>query len=103
MDHEGHKLMPPRSPGATSEVAIFGRLLEPAGQTLTPAAARYILARKFRQADLDRMRGLAAKAREGTLTPDEEMEIDSYERAGHMLSLMKSKARRALKKARRGA
>ena len=38
-----------------------------------------------------------AKAKAGTLTADEQVEIDNYERVGHMLSLMKSKARRSLK------
>ncbi len=43
------------------------------------------------------MRELLAKAKEGTLTANEEVEMDNYERVGHMLSLMKSKARRSLK------
>jgi len=40
---------------------------------------------------------LLAKAKEGTIKADEQVEINNYERVGHMLSLMKSKARRALK------
>ncbi len=80
-----------------SEVAIFGRVLEPDQATLDAAAARAILALDFRQADKDRMRQLLAKAKAGTLTADEEIAIDNYERVGHMLSLMKSKARRSLK------
>jgi hypothetical protein len=47
------------------------------------------------------MRQLSAKAQEGTLTPSEQAEINNYERVGHILSLMKSKARRSLK-GRRG-
>ena len=47
------------------------------------------------------MRELSEKAREGALTPAEQVEIDNYERAGHVLSLMKSKARRSLKRASR--
>jgi hypothetical protein len=43
------------------------------------------------------MRDLLARATEGTLTPDEEREMDNYDRVGHMLSLMKAKARRSLK------
>jgi hypothetical protein len=43
------------------------------------------------------MRELSAKAREGTLSAAEQMEINNYERVGHVLSLMKSKARRSLK------
>jgi|SRR5271157_4866714 len=80
----------------TSEVAIFGRVLEPDQATLDVAAARAILNLDFKQTDKDRMRELLAKAKEGTLTANEEVEIDNYERVGHMLSLMKSKARRSL-------
>jgi len=81
----------------TSEVTIFGRVLEPDLATLDAAAARAILNLDFRQADKDRMRQLMAKAKAGTLTASEETEIDNYERVGHMLSLMKSKARLSLK------
>jgi hypothetical protein len=81
----------------TSEVAIFGRVLEPEEATLDVAAAKAILNLNFQQADKDRMRVLLAKAKKGTLTADEQVEIDNYERVGHMLSLMKSKARRSLK------
>ena len=81
----------------TSEIAIFGRVLEPDQATLDVAAARAILELDFKQTDKNRMRVLLAKAKAGTLTADEQVEIDNYERVGHMLSLMKSKARRSLK------
>ena len=80
-----------------SEAAIFGRVLEPEEATLDVAAARAILDLDFKQTDKDRMRALLAKAKKGTLTAKEKVEIDNYERVGHMLSLMKSKARRSLK------
>ena len=47
------------------------------------------------------MRQLLAKAKAASLSADEETEIDNYERVGHMLSLLKLKARRSLK-ARQG-
>jgi hypothetical protein len=81
----------------TSEAAIFGRVLEPDRATLDVAAARAILNLDFKQTDKDRMRVLLAMAKKGTLTAKEQVEIDNYERVGHMLSLMKSKARRSLK------
>ncbi len=81
----------------TSEVAIFGRVLEPDRATLGAAAARAILGLDFKANDKDRMQQLLAKAKAGTLTAGETIEIDNYERVGHMLSLMKSKARRSLK------
>jgi hypothetical protein len=81
----------------TSEAAIFGRVLESEKATLDAAAAWAILNREFKETDRDRMRVLLAKAKKGTLTAEEQVEIDNYERVGHMLSLMKSKARRSLK------
>ena len=81
----------------TSEAAIFGRVLEPDQATLDVAAARAILNLDFKQTDKDRMRELLAKAKKGTLLAAEQVEIDKYERVGHMLSLMKSKARRSLR------
>jgi len=87
----------PRLPSGTSEGAIFSRVLEPDRATLSVAAARAILDLGFCQADQDRMRQLSAKAQEGTLSPDEQAEINNYERVGHILSLMKLKASRSLK------
>jgi hypothetical protein len=82
---------------ALAKQRFFGRVLEPEEATLDVAAARAILELDFKQPDKDRMRALLAKAKKGTLTAKEKVEIDNYERVGHMLSLMKSKARRSLK------
>ncbi len=83
-----------------NEAALWGRLLDPVGVELSAEAARYILTMTFPQPDIERMQELAEKARAGMLTLDEHIELDNYERVGHVLSLMKSKARQALKKAR---
>jgi hypothetical protein len=83
---------------ATSEIAILSRVFEPEEPTFSADAARSILALDFRPEDRVRMQELAAKARAGTLSAEEEVEIDSYERAGHVLSLMKAKAKVSLKK-----
>lgn len=82
---------------ATSEIAILSRVIEPEEPTLSPEAARSILAFDFRPQDRKRMQELAAKAREGSLSPDEQIEIDNYEKVGHVLSLMKAKAKVSLK------
>jgi hypothetical protein len=81
----------------TSEVAILSRVLELDKPTLSAAAARALLTLDFTQADKDRMRQLSAKARKGTLTPDERAAINNYERVGHLLNILQSKARRSLK------
>ncbi|WP_165075383.1 hypothetical protein [Paludisphaera rhizosphaerae] len=86
------------APISTSEAAIFGRILQPEEATLNAAAARAILALDFDQADKDRMRDLLTKAKKGALTTKEAAEAENYERVGHVLSLMKSKARLSLKR-----
>jgi hypothetical protein len=85
----------------TSEAALWERLLGPAGVDLSPAAARYILSLRFPRPDVDRMHQLAEIGRAGTLTAEERCELDAYERVGHALSVMKSRARQALKGVRR--
>ena len=67
----------------TSEAAIFGRVLEPDQATLDVAAVRAILNLDFKQTDKDRMHVMLAKAKKGTLTTEEQVEIDNYERVGH--------------------
>lgn len=81
---------------AENEITIFGRLIEPGHDGPPPKVAQYILALDFRFEQQTRMHTLAMKAQKGTLTLKEKGEIDSYERVGHMLSLWKSKARKAL-------
>jgi hypothetical protein len=85
-----------------NEVTIFGRLIESGNVKLSATTARYILSLDFQKGERERMHELALKAQEGTLSPREEVEIDSYERVGHLLSIWKSKARKALKQTRRG-
>ena len=49
---------------------------------LLPEALRAILTIGFGQADKDRMQALAAKARAGTLTVEEQDEVEAYSRIG---------------------
>ena len=82
-----------------TEGAIWRRLLWSGSKSLSVAAARSILRLEFPPEDKARMHELAAKAREGSLTPAEQEEIRNYEQVGNLLGLMKSKARQRLKKA----
>ena len=80
----------------TSEAAILSRVLEPDKPMLSHDAARSILALDFAPADRDRMNELSAKARAGTLTADEDEELENYIRVGDLLAIMQSKARRSI-------
>jgi hypothetical protein len=90
----------PTSEVPTSEVAILSRILEADKPGFSSAVARAILALDFNQADRERMRQLSAKAREGGLSRQEQVEINNYERVGHFLNLIQSKARCSLKAGR---
>jgi hypothetical protein len=79
-----------------SEGAIFSRVLDGARPTLSRAAAKAFLNFGFSQTDKDRMAELSVIAREGTLSAEEQVEINNYERVGHILALMKLRARRTL-------
>jgi lipid A disaccharide synthetase len=84
---------------STFETAILTRVVLPDAATLTPIIAESVLSMEFTDADRCRMNELSSKVQEGTLSSDEQTELDSYERVGHFLSLLKSKARRSLQRA----
>lgn len=81
---------------ATSEAAIFSRVLEPDKPSLSADAALSILALDFAADDRDRMNVLSAKARAGTLTAEEDEELENFIRVGDLLAIMQSKARRSI-------
>ncbi len=81
---------------STSESALWGRLFEPATAALSQEVARHLLTLRFPQADIERMQELGEQARAGTLTLEEHLELDNYERVGHVLSLLKSQARQTI-------
>lgn len=78
---------------------ILARVINPGQGGMPTQAAREILDFKLPSDDRDRVNGLAAKAREGTLSSEERTELDEYERVTAMLELMQSKARLSLKQA----
>jgi hypothetical protein len=82
----------------TSEVAIFARLIKADDGDLSPELARYILTLGFGEADQARMRDLAERNQDGALSGAEREELDNYVKAGHLLALLQSKARKSLKR-----
>jgi hypothetical protein len=81
-------------PGQT-DVAILERVLTDRDRPMSEEVARYLLGLGFREEDHARMKELAGRARAGRLAPGEDEEFESFLRVGHLLSLLKSKARRA--------
>jgi hypothetical protein len=80
------------------DVAIMARIIQPERGDMPLAAARALLKFDFQESDRERMSALLRKAREGTLTKAEQEEIEDYDRVGHLLDIIHSKARKALKK-----
>jgi hypothetical protein len=86
------------SPG-NDEASILSRAIAPDRGTWSPSVAHGILSLTLSSADRDRMNELAAKASDGSLGADEQLEIESYRQACRLLDLMKAKARLSLKQA----
>ncbi len=88
-----------RANEAGAEVAILGRLFLDGKAALTPPRARYLLDLDFADADKERMRDLAARNGAGRLSAAERQELLGYAKAGCLLGILRSRARRALAKA----
>jgi hypothetical protein len=80
------------------EVLIFERLLRNGSDDLNPDLAQYLLTLGFKDEDKVRMHDLAVKNQEGIASPAEVEELLSYAKAGCLLGMLQSKARKALKK-----
>jgi hypothetical protein len=83
-----------------TEAEVWLRILHP-DEELSPRAARAILELSFPKNELSRMHELSANARAGTLTPEEDIEMDNFERVGSILSTLKSKARQVIRRSSR--
>ncbi len=78
------------------EASILARVISQDETPLPPAVAQEFLRWSFTEADRLRMSELAAKARAGMLTPEEQAEADGYARVGSFLGIVKTRARRLL-------
>jgi predicted metal-dependent hydrolase len=81
-----------------SEVAILSRVIRPHNGTWSKSAAQSILKFDFASVDVRRMNTLGAKARQGSLSPAQETELENYRDVGRLLELLQSKARLSLRR-----
>ncbi|MCI0458407.1 MAG: hypothetical protein L0Z62_15695 [Gemmataceae bacterium] len=79
-----------------TEVAILARVLGNGERRLPAKMAHYLLDLGFSDHDKARMHDLAVRNQEDALTAAEKEELFAYAKAGSLLSILKSKARRAL-------
>jgi hypothetical protein len=85
------------SRNSTSEVTILARVFDNDQGRIPPPLARYLLNLHFSQADKARMHDLAERNQQDALSAQEKEELFAYAKAGSLLSILKSKARRALR------
>ena len=82
---------------ASSEMAIFRRIVDREQGGFSEEAAGAILRLDFSPSDRERMNDLAGKNRDSKLSDIEEKELNNYIRVGQTLGILQSKARRSLK------
>ena len=80
-----------------SEVTILSKVFLRNRGGLTKDQARYLAGLGFSDEDKERMKELARKNREGRISTAELDELDSYVKAGDLLAILQSKARKLLK------
>lgn len=78
------------------DLKLFLRLWD--RQQLTPALAKHVLKLNFSANDRRRMKALAEENRAGAISPADLHELDSFVRVGTIISILKSRARRLLRK-----
>jgi hypothetical protein len=79
-----------------NEVSILARVLSDDRGRLPHDLALYILDRGFSDRDRARMHDLAVRNQDDALSPAEKDELLAFVKAGDLLAIFKSKARRAL-------
>jgi hypothetical protein len=79
-----------------TEVTILARVLANERGQLPSDLARYILDLGFSDRDKARMHDLAVRNQDDALSPVEKDELFAFGRAGDLLAILKSKARRTL-------
>src|SRR5947207_11253014 len=79
-----------------NEATILARVFENGRGQLSRELAQYILDLGFSDRDKARMHDLAVRNQEDALSPAEKEELAAFAKVGSLVSILKSKARRAL-------
>lgn len=78
---------------ADLEPTILGRMLRPMTRGMSQELARELVALKAEEETQQRYEYLATGRREGTLTPEEEAELQNIVQVNSVLSMLKAEAR----------
>ncbi len=79
-----------------NEVTILARFLTNGDGPLPKNLARYILGLTISERDKVRMHDLVVRNQQDSLTPAEKQEMHDFGKAGDVMAILKSKARRTL-------
>jgi len=79
------------------EVTILARILGNERGRLPQVMARYLLDLGFNEDEKARMHDLAIRNQDDALSPAEKEELLAFAKAGTLLSILKSRARRSLR------
>ncbi len=85
-----------RTHARESEVTILARVLGKDRGMLSEQMARHILELSFSDRDKARMHDLVVRNQDDALSPTEKQELFAFGKAGDLLAILKSKARRTL-------
>jgi hypothetical protein len=77
--------------------AVLEQFAELDVQSISPETASKLLSFQFDNLHHERVRLLSEKAQQGTLTPDEQDDLDEYIRVGTLLGILQSRARQVLR------
>jgi len=80
-----------------NEVTILARVLGKERGMLSEEMARHILDLGFSERDKARMHDLVIRNQDDALSPTEKEELFAFGKAGDLLAILKSKARRTLR------
>lgn len=81
---------------SSSAARYLDRLLDPVGRALSPKAARELAGLRADEETQARVRALAEKCNEGTMTPEERAEYEAYVMAANIVAILQAKARARL-------
>ena len=80
-----------------NQVELLARSMDRVETAMSPEFARYFRDLQLSEEDRLALNNLAEKARRGTLSPAEQIDLDEYRRVGRLVELMKVKAEIAVK------
>lgn len=81
-----------------NQADLLGRALELRKAALSPEVASFLLALELSPEDREQLDVLAERARQGTLSAQEAIDLEEFRRAGRLFEFLKLRARQSMSK-----